>query len=292
MMTTKTRLFIVNKMEIKFYFPRWGSEHICWADFTSRIVTEGFSGVEVYPLQSPYEKVDLLQTIGDQGLDLVLLQAEMIEGQNFERYKDALKRNLDTLASYQTANVKPRFINSQTGKDYYTVDQMVECFEICEYFSKDTGIKVIHETHRNKWSFAAHVTKSYLLKYPDIRLALDLSHWVCVAESYLQDQDDAVDIAIKHSDHLHARVGHIQGPQVTDPRAPENAEALNYHLQWWDRWIALQAANNTPFCSITPEFGPHPYMSYQPNTTNPVANQWEINVHMKNLLQKRYEAYI
>jgi sugar phosphate isomerase/epimerase len=161
-------------MDIKFYFPRWGSEHITWADFSRRIVKNGFSGVEVYPLQSMHEKEDLLQAVGDYGLDLVLLQAEMIEGQNFARYKDALTRNLNVLASYQTANVKPRFINSQTGKDYYTVEQMAECFAICDAFTKDTGIKVIQETHRNKWSFAAHITKNYLLKFPEIRLALDL----------------------------------------------------------------------------------------------------------------------
>ncbi|MCC8425827.1 sugar phosphate isomerase/epimerase [Mucilaginibacter sp. UR6-11] len=279
-------------MEIKFYFPRWGSEHIGWEDFAKRIVKDGFSGVEVYPLQTLNEKSDLLKAVSDYGLDLVLLQAEMIEGQNFERYKDAFIRNLDVLASYQTSSVKPRFINSQTGKDYYTMEQMVECFAVCDTFTRDTGIKVIQETHRNKWSFAAHITKNYLIKYPDIRLALDLSHWVCVAESYLQDQDDAVEMAIKHADHLHARVGHIQGPQVTDPRSPENAEALNNHLQWWDKWIALQAANNAEFCSITPEFGPYPYMSYQPGTTKPVANQWEINVYMKDLLKKRYAKYL
>lgn len=276
-------------MDIKFYAPRWGAEQIKWPDFANKVLANGFTGIEVYPLQTPNEKSDLLQAIEEYGLELALIHSEMQEGKNFERYKDALIRNLYTLSEYQTAGLKPKFINSHTGREYYTKEQMAECFAICDNISKETGIKIIHETHRNKWSFAAHVVKEYLKAFQDVRLALDLSHWVCVSESFLEDQDDAVELALQHADHLHARVGHIEGPQVTDPRAPENAEALQHHLQWWDRWIALQAKKGAGTCTITPEFGPYPYMSYQCFTNEPVANQWEINVFMKDLLKTRYQ---
>lgn len=276
-------------MEIKFYAPRWGFENIAWPDFANRVLTSGYHGVEVFPLQTLHEKDLLLNTVEDAGLELALIHSEMDEGVNFERYKSALERNLYVLARYQTAGLKPKFINSHTGREYYSRDQMAECFAICDRISAETGIPIIHETHRNKCAFAAHVVKKYLEEFVNVRLALDISHWVCVSESYLQDQTDAVELGIRHADHLHARVGHPEGPQVTDPRAPENAEALHFHLQWWDKWIACQKQKGLASCTITPEFGPYPYMSYQCFTKQPIASQWDINLYIKDLLQARYQ---
>ena len=276
-------------MKIKFYAPRWGSEHLPWPEFAQKVKADGYDGVEVFPLQSLDEKSAMLQALEDNGLEMILLHSEQTEGKDFEKYRKALVKNLYTLAEYHTTNLKPQFINSHTGKDYYTKEQVAECFAICDDFTKQTGIKIVHETHRNKWSFAAHITKQYLEEFPNVRLALDLSHWVNVAETYLQDQDEAVELALQHADHVHARVGHIEGPQVTDPRAPENAEALKHHLQWWDRWMVIQAKKGAEFCTITPEFGPYPYMSYKCNTNEPVADQWAINCYMKDLLKARYK---
>lgn len=276
-------------MEIKFYAPRWGSEHLSWNDFAAKAVADGYVGVEVFPLQTLHEKDEMMAALSEHQLELALLHSEQTEGRDFERYKAALQSNLQVLATYQTNTVKPQFINSHTGREYYTKSQMAECFALCDKFTTQTGIKVIHETHRNKWAFAAHVVKDYLLEFTDVRLAMDLSHWVCVSESYLEDQDEAIELAIQRADHLHARVGHIEGPQVTDPRAPENAEALQHHLAWWDRWIAHRTQQGNTHCTITPEFGPYPYMSYKCYTNEPIADQWAINLYMKNLLKSRYK---
>lgn len=34
------------------------------------------------------------------------------------------------------------------------------------------------------------------------------AHWVAVAESFLEDQSEAVKLAIERADHIHARVGY------------------------------------------------------------------------------------
>lgn len=275
-------------LAIKFYAPRWGSEHIHWKDFLKNVVAQDFDGVEVFPLQTLHEKSEMLARLADEGLEFSLLHTEMKEGKIFKKYLAALEANLYQLVNYQTGSIKPAFITSQTGREYYTKDQMAECFAICDRISEETGIPIIQETHRNKWSYAAHVVKEYLRIFPSLQLALDFSHWVCVSESYLQDQEEAMDIAIEHGVHLHARVGHLEGPQVTDPRTPENAEALQFHLQWWDKWIASLLERKITQCTITPEFGPYPYMAYARNTTDPIADQWEINCFMKSLLKERY----
>jgi hypothetical protein len=127
----------------------------------------------------------------------------------------------------------------------------------------------------------------YFQRIPSLRITLDLSHWVCVSESYLEYQQPAVELAISRADHIHARVGYPEGPQVPDPRMPEYSEALETHLAWWDRVVAKKNQENA-LLTITPEFGPFPYMVQVPATGQPVCDQWDVNRWMMDLLRKRY----
>jgi hypothetical protein len=281
-------LSIFGSMQIDFYCPRWGGEDVPWRRFAQRVKREGFVGVEVFPLGDKSKNTEMVDVLAGEGLAYILLHSELHEGQDFNRYVKALERNLYDLLRYQRQDAKPQFIVSQTGREYYSRSQMEICFAICDRISRESSVKIIHETHRNKWSYAAHVVKDYLTAFPGIELALDLSHWVCVSESYLEDQVDAVELAITRSSHLHARVGFPEGPQVTDPRAPENREALKHHLAWWDRWVEYRKQSGSSCTTITPEFGPYPYMPRLPSTGQPIADQWEINCWMRRLLKARY----
>jgi hypothetical protein len=185
------------------------------------------------------------------------------------------------------ADVKPIFINSQTGKDYYSFEQNVKLISLARDIAEETGVKIIHETHRGKFSFAAHITKKYLENIADLIITLDISHWCNTAESLLQDQKEAVDLAISRTDHIHARIGFAEGPQITDPRDPAWNEAMQFHLSCWDKVVKLKKDPDSPL-TITPEFGPHPYMMNLPFTNQPVSDQWEINIYMMNLLKERY----
>lgn len=180
-------------------------------------------------------------------------------------------------------------MNSQTGKDFFSFDQNKSLIELAEAFAQRSGIPVYHETHRNKFSFAAHIAREYLSRIPTLKITLDISHWVNVAESFLEDQQEVVQLAISRTEHLHARIGHPQGPQISDPRAPEWQEAVRIHLTWWDGVVEnKKKAGEGAVLTITPEFGPHPYMVSLPFTRQPIANQWEINLHMVHLLKSRY----
>src|SRR5690554_3287174 len=113
-------------MKIDFYCPRWGSEDIGWPQFATRVTREGFVGVEVFPLGDKPNNADMVDVLGDAGLSYILLHAELQEGKDFNRYKDALERNLYALLEYQRHDTKPQFIVSQTGREYYSRTQMAE----------------------------------------------------------------------------------------------------------------------------------------------------------------------
>ena len=184
--------------------------------------------------------------------------------------------------------MRPLFINSQTGKDYYSFEQNRQLIKSASRIAAATGVPVVHETHRGKFSFAAHVTHDYLQRLPGLRITLDISHWCAVAETLLHDQPAAIEAAVEHTDHIHARVGHTQGPQVIDPRAPEYAAALQFHLRCWDTIVDLKRKKGDAVFTITPEFGAPPYLHLFPYTQQPMVNQWDINIFMMKLLKERY----
>jgi sugar phosphate isomerase/epimerase len=269
-------------MKIKFFSPHWGMENLPMDQALNNIKQAGFDGVEMaVPFNREEEEV-LMNLLAKYELDLIAQQWSAA-GNTFEEYKQSFQEHL-----YHFAAVKPLFINSQTGKDYYTVEQNTQLIKLALRIEQETGISIVHETHRGKFSFCAATTQNFLEAIPEFYIAADFSHWCNVSESYLQDQQETVAVAIGRTRHIHARVGHPQGAQVSDPRAPEWKEALHYHLHWWDAIIDQQRKAGATFFTITPEFGPWPYMPSLPYTQQPVTSQWQVNLFMKNLLTDRY----
>jgi sugar phosphate isomerase/epimerase len=271
-------------MEVKFFCSNWGSFHLDFKVFLKQVKTSGYDGIEMSLPLDINEKKEILKMIKQHNL-MFIAQHWETQTSDFNTHKEEYRKRL-----VNAALAKPLFINSQTGKDYFSFEQNVRLIEIAEEISQEYGVKIIHETHRGKFSFAAHITANYLRKLPNLRLGLDLSHWCNVAESYLVDQQEAVHLALTRADHIHARVGFPEGPQISDPRAPEWEEALLIHLGWWKEVIDLKQKVEQHFFTITPEFGPYPYMPALPFTRQPVTDQWEVNVYMMNYVKAIFHA--
>src|SRR6185295_11072109 len=130
--------------------------------------------------------------------------------------------------------------------------------------------------------FATTPTKIFLEKSAQLKVTLDISHWCNVHESMLGDQTEIVDLTLSRTEHIHARVGHPEGPQVTDPRAPEWKEIVQTHLSWWDKVVERKKRDGRRMTFLT-EFGPPHYMPVIPYTMQPLASQWDVNVYMLEL---------
>lgn len=265
---------------IKFFAPEWGNT-LPFDIFCARVKEAGYDGVEMALPFEAVEKRRILDVLDAHGLSLIGQYWQSVE-RDVDDHARQYERYLNNLIE-----AKPVLINCQTGKDYFTFEENKRLFDLAAKLSIESGIPIIHETHRNKALYAAHVTRQFLSGLPDLRICLDISHWCAVHESLLEDQPEAVTIALSRAVHIHSRVGHPEGPQVNDPRAPEWAAVLETHLSWWDQ-IVKQKHREGQRLTITTEFGPAPYMPAVPFTTMPLANQWEINVHMLGFLKNRY----
>ena len=104
-----------------------------------------------------------------------------------------------------------------------------------------------------------------------------------VSESLLEDQEEAIQKAIPHVLHLHARVATEQASQVNNPFAPEWANHLERFTNIWQNVVSYHKDKEQ--FSITPEFGPFPYMPQEPFTQKPLSNQEGINTKMRDYLK-------
>jgi hypothetical protein len=273
-------------MQVDFFCPRWGFEHIAWDDFIDQVKQAGYKGVEWFPYSEETDTQEIARKLRQNGLELAVVMTVTGTYINTAAYIDLLYTQL----THHCQTARPLFISAQTGREYFTEAEIELCLDCCQKVSNETGIPIYQETHRNKWSFAAHAVLPVLKSHGQVTLTFDVSHWFCVSESYLEDQQDAVNMAIEKARHIHARIGHTQGPQVLDPALPQYAEALKQHLKIWDRWVSQRRASGAQSCTISPEFGPPPYLTQSGYNGPAYAEQWRLNLWMKDLLHKRYNV--
>ena len=57
---------------------------------------------------------------------------------------------------------------------------------------------------------------------------------------------------------------------------------VKQHFAWWDEVVQNKIKAGAKYLTILTEFGPPNYLPALPYTCQPVANQWEINVYMKD----------
>ena len=270
--------------KLKLLATKWGFTGTM-DEFCSKVKKEGYDGMEIWWPNEQKEQDEVFQALKKYELEVGFLTAG--HETNFNDNFNSFKKMVDAAANNKVQ--RPLYINCHSGKDYFTSDQGTRMIEHTLALSKSTGIKICHETHRSRLLYSAPIAKQYMESIPGLRITLDISHWCNVHESLLTDQPEAVALAIQRADHIHARVGHPEGPQVNDPRAPEWEAAVNAHLAWWDQIVNLKKQKGDTLTILT-EFGPPDYMPTMPYTRKPLADQWAINVYMMQLLRQRYQT--
>jgi sugar phosphate isomerase/epimerase len=267
-------------LEVIVLATNWGFEGTV-EELCSKVKKAGYDGLELWWPTKEADQKDLFAALNKYDLKIAFLCGG--NGPDFEKhftqYKKAVNEALVT---------KPLYINSHSGKDYFSFEENAQIVEFTIERMEATGIKVLHETHRGRMCYSAPITRNLLEKHPKMKLTLDISHWTNVHESMLTDQKVNVDLALSRTYNIHARIGHEEGPQVNDPRGSEWKYTLDQHLAWWDKVVALREAEGAKQITFLTEFGPPNYLPTIPYTRQPVANQWDINLYMLNLIKTRY----
>lgn len=272
-------------MKIKILSPVWGHEHMGQLDFLNKVRAAGYDGFDTWVPENAILKKQLFDYLQQHEMYIVTHQHQA-SGSTFKDFKLSFQKNLRVCAEPE-----PLLINSHTGRDYFSLQQNLELIDIAHEFSEKSGITVVHETHRGRVGYSPQITDQIFTADKNFLITADFSHWVCVTESFLENFSGILSEAIARTKHVHARVGYEEGPQVPDPRAPEWKYAVDHFLTWWDKIVDVNASSKCEILPFTTEFGPPPYLQTIPFTNQPVADQFEINCYMKDMLNDRYISY-
>jgi len=204
---------------------------------------------------------------------------------DFETYYQSYRKVLNISTGFA-----PLFVTSKTGRSCWSFEQNSRLIDLASEIESLSGIEIYHETHRKHFLSSAETSVKYLNHFPGLRITADLSHWVCASETLLEHQPEIVEKTIEHTEHIHARVGYEEGPQVPDPRAPEWGMHLDTFLQWWQKVVDRFKTEGRGYLTITPEAGPSPYTWNLPFTREPVSDFFEINCWMKDYLKKHLQV--
>jgi sugar phosphate isomerase/epimerase len=251
-----------------------------WEQFASKISKLGYDGAELWYPAERAEQKDLFSAFANHNLKLGFLVGG--SDRDPEKHFGQFQRSVEG-----AARLEPVYINCHSGRDHFSFEQNKKFIDLTTRISKSSGVPVYHETHRSRILYSCPVAQQFIDNLPDLRVTFDVSHWCNVHESLLDDQQETLTKALERVDHVHARIGHMEGPQVNDPRAPEWKEAVAAHFAWWDTVVARKKREGRLMTFLT-EFGPVDYMPALPFTRQPVADQWEINKYMLDTLRKRY----
>ena len=236
------------------YLPRWQEV--------------GYEALEV-SIQFVPDRAVFLNFLRDSGFKWVpqIFSRNFVPGGTVREHLDSLRQQIEECLEHG-----PLFFNAHSGSDTWSLPEAEDFYGATLEVERQLGVAITHETHRLRYFGNPWTTRAILTRYPVLKLTCDFSHWVCVAERLLPDCGEIIRLAAQHCHHLHARVGFEEGPQVSDPRAPEWAQHLAVHEDWWQQIWKSQQQRGLVYSTLTPEFGPAPYLQLLPFTQAPVAN--------------------
>lgn len=267
------------QQKILFFQTDWGNT-LPMDAFLAKAKAAGYDGVELWMPAGEDKKKSLKEGLKKYELEVIFLHGTA-RNLPFEEALRVYEQGLQEILAW-----KPIKVNSHTGNDFWTSEQNLAFIALGDRYAKQIGIPVLHETHRGRFSYTLPEAVAMLRKFPNLKYTLDVSHWMVVHERLLTESDPLLQEIFPSVDHIQARVGFAEGPQVPNPAAPEWKNEVKAHLDIWEKIIRSQTGK---VFTVTTEFGPPPYMATVPFTNQPLADQWEANVWIRNALKSRFQ---
>jgi sugar phosphate isomerase/epimerase len=278
-------------MQLQLFKTLWGFEGSL-SQAVEQLMAADMQGLEGPAPAHAAERGELQSLLQRNGLAYI---AEITTAGSYVPERQAsLQQHLASLDEKlrHSAELQPLFVSCLGGCDAWPENQSVEFFQRAMELATGYGLIISFETHRSRSFFNPWVTQRIVEQLPDILLTVDFSHWCVVCERLMDTELDVIHAIADKVQHIHARVGYDQGPQVPNPAAPEYDYALRAHQNWWEIIWRAQRARHFAVTTMTPEFGPDGYLHEAPFSRQPVADLWELNCWMAQEERRHYAEFL
>lgn len=278
-------------MRLEIFRTLWGYTH-GWPQAIAELREAGFDGLEArLPLDSALraEYARLLAAEGVPYIATLFTAHDVLPDQSAspQVHLDDLQRKLG-----YAAELSPRLVNTLAGNDRWPLAAQVDFFGRALELAAAQELTCLFEIHRARSLYSPWVTLELIRQVPELRFTTDISHWVVVCERLLDDPADDLMPFVERVQHIQARVGYDQGPQVPHPGAPEYSNALAFHQKHWEAVWRAQQARGQQITTLTPEFGPDGYLHHLPFTNAPIADLWALNRWMADEERRHFQRFL
>ena len=184
------------------------------------------------------------------------------------------------------------YVNAQVQDNFVIGQPAIDLLQGLVTAAKEVDMPFFAETHRGRITQDLHRTVEYVQAIPDLRLTLDLSHYVLAGEmgSYSEQGEALFNQLLPRTGSIHARVSN--GEQIQIDIGPEGNHPMVEHFKrWWStgmRHWAGQAGPGDIFPFIS-ELGPAGYAITLPGTDREISDRWQQALVYKKLAEECWE---
>jgi len=149
---------VMNALPLKTIRHTWGIEE-AWEVAFPKIKKEGFDAVEIpLALVRAYGVEKFKSLLKENGLDYVAMlftDGPLAYSQKADNPNNDFLSVQQHITEFQNqlndvAELNPLFVNTHSGKDWFSLEEGVEFFEAAVKAAKDANLRVCHETHRGR----------------------------------------------------------------------------------------------------------------------------------------------
>ncbi|WP_192985225.1 sugar phosphate isomerase/epimerase family protein [Pseudomonas sp. EggHat1] len=277
-------------MRLEIFRTLWGYRG-SWQQALDEALGAGFDGIEARIPETAAQRAINARLLREQNVPYIatLFTSTPV----LPRQSDSPQVHLEDLRMKLdwAAELSPRLVNVLPGNDRWALSEQVDFFGRAAELALACGLRVCFEIHRGRSLYSPWVTLDVIRQVPELRFTSDISHWLVTCERLLDDPADDLSAFIERVDHIQARVGYDQGPQVPHPGAPEYAEVLAFHQRHWESIWSSQEKRGLQTTTLTPEFGPDGYLHHLPFTDVPVADLWQLNQWMARCERQHFHRF-
>ncbi|WP_235991723.1 sugar phosphate isomerase/epimerase family protein [Metabacillus schmidteae] len=185
-----------------------------------------------------------------------------------------------------------QYVSSQVMDDFIIGEEAVQLLKSLVDEAKKVNIPYFVETHRGRITQDLIRTVNYVKEISDLRLTVDLSHYVVAGEGcHSKKAEECFDILLKRTSSIHARVSNGHQIQI-DIGSDGNHPMTERFVKWWEKGMSywLQEANQGDVLPLVCELGPPDYSITKHTSidTIEISDRWEQAIVFKRILEEAW----